>query len=149
MNKRSRRFHPIQRLARHSEEQAAQQLGKAQKELSDQEQRLRELTTYRDEYAQQFHLTGQGGLDGRQLQSYQSFLNQLNFAIEQQKQQILQAQEHCDERRQDWRQQHTHTEVLDSAVKRIKVQEQRTEQRQEQRQNDEQAMRRRNYSNSS
>lgn len=143
MTKRSRRFQPIQRLAKHGEDQAAQQLGQSKKVLSDQEQRLQELTLYRDEYAQQFHQSGQGGLDGRQLQSYQSFLNQLDVAIEQQKLQILQAQKNCDEHRLDWRQKHTHSEVLDSAVKRIKVQEQRIEQRQEQRNNDEQAMRRR------
>lgn len=149
MNKRSRRFQPIQRLARHSEDQAAQQLGKAQRHLSDQEQRLQELIAYRDEYAQQFHVNGQAGLDGRQLQAYQSFLNQLNLAIEQQKQQILSAEEKCTERRHDWRQQHTHSEVLNSAVKRIKVQEQRKEQQQEQRSNDEQAMRRRDSSTTS
>ncbi|MFO7602362.1 MAG: flagellar export protein FliJ [Gammaproteobacteria bacterium] len=143
MNKRSKRFQPIQRLARHSEDQAAQRLGKAQQQLSAQEQRLRELTAYRDEYAQQFHLNGQAGLDGRQLQSYQSFLNQLNAAIEQQKQQILQAQEQRDARRTDWHQQHTHSEVLASAVKRIKTQEQHSERRQEQRNADEQALRRR------
>lgn len=143
MNKRSRRFQPIQRLAKHSEDQAAQELGKAQQYLSDQEQRLQELTAYRDEYAQQFHITGQAGLDGRQLQSYQSFLNQLNSAIEQQKQQIFQAQEQCNSRRHDWRQQHTHTEVLESAVKRIKAQEQNVERRLEQRNSDETSARRR------
>lgn len=148
MTKRSRRFQPIQRLAKHGEDQAAQQLGQSKKVLSDQEQRLQELIAYRDEYAQQFHLTGQGGLDGRQLQSYQSFLHQLDIAIEQQKQQILQAQQSCDEHHLDWRQKHTHSEVLESAVRRIKVQEQRSEQRQEQRNNDEQAMRRRTPSNS-
>jgi flagellar FliJ protein len=143
MTKRSRRFQPIQRLARHSEDQAAQQLGKAQQLLTDQELRLEELTQYRDEYAQQFHQTGQSGLDGRQLQAYQSFLNQLNAAIEQQKQQILQSQQHCEDRRQDWRQQHTHSEVLESAVKRIRSQEQKQEQKQEQRNSDEHALRRR------
>ena len=148
MTKRSRRFQPIQRLAKHGEDQAAQQLGLSNKALSDQEQRLQELIAYRDEYAQQFHQTGQGGLDGRQLQSYQSFLNQLDIAIEQQKQQILNAQQNCDERRIDWRQKHTHSEVLASAVRRIKVQEQHNEQKQEQRNNDEQAMRRRTPTNS-
>ena len=149
MNKRSRRFQLIQRIARHSEDQAAQQLGKAQQHLNAQEQRLQELIAYRDEYAQQFHANGQSGLDGRQLQAYQSFLSQLNQAIEQQKQQILTAQQKCDERRHDWRKQHTHSEVLNSAVKRIKGQEQRKQQRQEQRSNDEQAMRRRDTSSSS
>ena len=149
MNKRSRRFIPIQRLARHSEDQAAQQLGKAQQHLSNQEQRLQELIAYRDEYAQQFHVNGQTGFDGRQLQAYQSFLRQLNLAIEQQQQQILNAEEQCSARQHDWRKQHTHTEVLNSAVKRIKGQEQRKEQRQEQRSNDEQAMRRRGETSSS
>ena len=148
MTKRSRRFQPIQRMAKHGEDQAAQRLGLSNKALSDQELRLQELIAYRDEYAQQFHQTGQGGLDGRQLQSYQSFLNQLDIAIEQQKQQILNAQQNCDEHRLEWRQKHTHSEVLDSAVRRIKVQEQHNEQKQEQRNNDEQAMRRRTPSNS-
>ena len=144
MTKRSKRFMPIQRMARHGEDQAAQQLGQSKKVLTEREMRLQELVAYREEYAQQFHLTGQGGLDGRQLQSYQSFLNQLDIAIEQQKQQIIQAQQNCEERRVDWREKHTHSEVLNSAVKRIKVQEQKVEQRQEQRNNDEQAMRTRN-----
>lgn len=146
MSKRSHRFQPIQRLAKHSEDQAAQLLGKAQTHLSQQEYRLEELTSYRDEYAQQFHESGRGGLDGRQLQSYQSFLNQLNAAIEQQKQQILQAKEQCDNRRHDWRQQHTHSEVLASAVKRIKAQEQSIERRKEQRSSDEHTMSRRTTS---
>jgi len=144
MTKRSKRFMPIQRIARHGEDQAAQQLGKSRKALTEQEMRLQELVAYREEYAQQFHLTGQGGLDGRQLQSYQSFLSQLDIAIEQQKQQIIQAQQNCEDHRHDWQKKHTHSEVLDSAVKRIKVQEQRTERRQEQRNSDEQAMRTRN-----
>ena len=141
MKKRSQRFQPIQRLAQHSEDKAAQQLGQAQQQLTDQQQRLEELVRYRDEYAQQFHQSGQAGLDGRQLQAYQSFLNQLNAAIEQQKQQILQSQEDCDHRRQDWRRQRTHSEVLESAVKRIQRQERKTEQRQEQRSSDEQSLR--------
>lgn len=141
MNKRSRRFQPIQRLARHGEDQAIQQLGLAQTALSDQEQRLLDLISYRDEYAQQFHQSGKSGLDGRQLQSYQSFLNQLSLAIEQQKLKISQAQQHCDERRHDWQQRHQHSEALDSAVKRIRTQEQRIERRQEQRNSDEHTMR--------
>ena len=144
MTKRSKRFMPIQRLAKHGENQAAQQLGRSKKALTEQEIRLQELVAYREEYAQQFHLTGQGGLDGRQLQSYQSFLNQLDIAIEQQKQKIIHAQQNCEERRVNWREKHTHSEVLNSAVKRIKVQEQKIEQRKEQRDNDEQAMRTRN-----
>ena len=141
MNKRSRRFQPIQRLAKHGEDHAAQQLGQAQTTLNDQEQRLQDLISYRDEYAQQFHRDGQTGLDGRQLQAYQSFLHQLNNAIEQQKLQIVEAQQQCNERRDDWRQRRQHSEVLDSAVKRIKTQEQDVERRQEQRNSDEHAMR--------
>ncbi len=142
MNKRSRRFQPIQRLARHGEDEAAQQLGLAQTTLSDQERRLQDLISYRDEYAQQFHLNGQSGLDGRQLQAYQSFLHQLNNAIEQQKLQITQAAEQRDARRDDWRQRHQHTEMLESAVKRIKKQEAKVERRQEQRNTDEHIVRR-------
>lgn len=141
MNKRSRRFEPLQRIAKHGEDHAAQQLGKAQTMLSEQEQRLKDLISYRDEYSQQFHRDGQAGLDGRQLQSYQSFLNQLNQAIEQQKLQINEVQQQCDERRHDWRQRHQHSEVLDSAVKRFQSQEQHDERRQEQRNSDEFSMR--------
>ncbi len=135
---RSERFAPLQRLAERKEEAAARALGIARRKLAEAEQRLLELRRFREEYCRQLHNSGQQGLDGRQLQSFQQFLAQLDTAIGQQQSVIEQCRNDCADRTRHWEGCHREQRILDRTIDRFRHQEQRETRRREQKLEDEQ-----------
>ena len=60
--KRSQRFEPVVKVAENREQEAARVLGSAKTPLTDADQRLTELATYREQYINRLHRTGATGM---------------------------------------------------------------------------------------
>jgi len=135
---RSQRFQPLQKLVERKEETAAKQLGLARRKLAEAEQRLLELRRFREEYCRQLQQSGQQGLDGRRLQSFQQFLSQLDVAIGQQQEQIESCRLDCERETRHWESCHREQRILQKTVARFRGEEQRQARRREQKLEDDQ-----------
>jgi len=134
--KKSERMKPIKQLATEHEQVAVNELGQSQRSLSEHEMKLLQLRNYRAEYAKLFQEHGSRGMDGAQLQAYQTFLAQLDTAIRQQIDMIKHVEGECAEKRDVWQQRHTRTEALGKTVDRFQKTERKQQNRQEQRETD-------------
>ena len=134
--KKSDRMIPIKQIAADHEKEAVQQLGQSQRSLSEHEMKLEQLKNYRAEYARLFQEHGSRGMDGSQLQAYQTFLGQLDTTIRQQIDMIKYVEGECAEKRQVWQQRHTRTEALGKTVERFQTTERKLEDKQQQREAD-------------
>ncbi|MDH5571569.1 MAG: flagellar export protein FliJ [Gammaproteobacteria bacterium] len=121
--KKSNRIIPLKQLASRHEQQAARTLGESKKTLSDHQQRLDDLNAYRREYQNRFQTEGLMGMNGSKLQAYQNFIAQLDQAIEQQKIQLVEAQQSCINETRQWQERHIKTEVFTKTVERFENQE--------------------------
>ena len=121
--KKSNRIMPLKQLASRHEQQAAKTLGESKNVLTDQQNRLDELYTYRSEYHKRFQAEGLAGMLGTQLQAYQNFIGQLDQAIEHQKIKLAEAQQSCVNETRDWQEKHMKTEVFTKTITRYEVQE--------------------------
>ncbi|MDH5446339.1 MAG: flagellar export protein FliJ [Gammaproteobacteria bacterium] len=137
--KKSDRMIPIKQLAEDHEKEAVKDLGQAQRALTEHEMKLEQLVSYRAEYYRMFQEHGSRGMDGSQLQAYQSFLAQLDTAIVSQREMIEQVSVERDNRRDVWQHRHIRTEALGKTVERYQNTEQRQEQSREQREQDDHA----------
>ncbi|HEB56069.1 MAG TPA: flagellar export protein FliJ [Gammaproteobacteria bacterium] len=135
--KKSSRIQPLKNLASRHEQQAARVLGQTQMQLGQQQGRLRELFNYREEYQQRFHLQAKNGIGGAQLQAYQSFMQQLDEAIRQQRRQIEQSEQACHTVTAQWREKYIRSQVLDKTIQRLQVKEARQAEKILQRESDE------------
>ena len=131
--KKSQRITPIKNLAKNAESKAAQQLGQSQQALQQEQNRLNDLITYRQEYIQRFNDSGKVGMTGSQLQQYQNFINQLDVAIGQQQQRINDITAQCQQDRDNWQQRHNRTQALDKTIQRFQTQERHQQNKKEQR----------------
>ena len=128
---------PLKDLARRNEEYAARQLGLSRQTLLECQSRLDQLSSFRMEYIQQMQQAGNAGINGQQLQTFQQFISQLDFAINQQKQRIAVAEMNCHNQTRQWQEKHQKTEALNKAIDRMQFQERRNQLRKEQREQDE------------
>jgi len=134
--KKSDRMIPIKQIAADHEQEAVTELGQSQRALSEHEMKLEQLKNYRTEYARLFQEHGSRGMDGSQLQAYQTFLAQLDTAIRQQVEMIHHVEGECADKRQVWQQRHTRTEALGKTVERFQKTERRLDDKQQQREMD-------------
>ena len=138
---RTKRMQPVQRVAESRENTAAKHMSESRQKLSDQEARLKELQTYRDQYAAQFSTRGHAGLDALQLHDYRIFLSRLNQAIQQQELIIVQCRNQHHQNQDQWNDLHRHTQVVDKLIERFKADEQDQQKKREQQMLDEHAQR--------
>ena len=134
--KKSERMEPIKQIAANHERDAAHALGQSQASLNEHETKLQQLKLYRTEYAKLFQEHGSRGMDGSQLQAYQTFIAQIDMAIQQQRDMIQHANKDRDEKRDDWQSRHTRTQALDKTVERFKKTEQTQQNSRDQREQD-------------
>jgi flagellar FliJ protein len=139
--KKSRRMRPLRRVAESKEQQAATELGQAQQQLQAQINRLNELQNYKDEYLGRYQQTGQNGISVDRLQSFRSFLDKLELAVEQQKQAVKIAEELVDKRKRQWFSSRDKVKIFDNVISRIVDQELQKEEKQEQKESDDRAQR--------
>jgi flagellar FliJ protein len=139
----SDRFKPIQRLASHRERKAAAELGESLRNRDEARQRLSELESYLAEYLDRFAQATRSGLSGTQLLEYQVFINKLEAAIAQQRENVDRSQRQCDSSKAQWQGRVTHSKAVDNAVGRMQADEQREQDKREQSESDEFGQRKR------
>lgn len=138
--KSSGKLDPVIRVARENEQTAARVLARSQAELVEAEQRLGELSAYRDEYVQGLEHKTQMGLNALQVRDYRAFLGRLDAAIEQQQGVLAAQRQSVEHNRSAWLREKQRLGALDKLVLRKTRQAQRDEDRREQLDNNEQAL---------
>lgn len=133
----SSRLQPLQQLAETREEDAARRLLDEQRQLSDRELRLHELTRYLSEYEALGHAHS-----AQLLMNRQAFLARLREAVAVQERLVQQARSNCDTERARWLLQRREVSTLDQLADCYRRREQRLEEQRGQRQLDEFALRR-------
>ncbi|TFY84517.1 flagella biosynthesis chaperone FliJ [Pseudomonas kairouanensis] len=115
---RSSRLAPVVDMAEKAEKTAVQRLGYFQGQVRLAESKLGDLERFRGEYQQQWIERGTKGVSGQWLMGYQGFLNQLETAVEQQRQSLAWHQTNLDRARESWQQAFARVEGLRKLVQR-------------------------------
>ena len=139
----SKRLEPIRRFAENNQRTAARELGKSQRELNLQQQKLEELRNYHRQYMAQYEAAGRQGLNSAQLQEYQAFLAKLTTAIKQQEAVVEASRSDRVRKQAVWQQKYSRTNALDKAVDRFKKREHKEREAREQKDSDERGQRNR------
>jgi len=132
---------PVANVAESREREAAIMLGKAQLELQSQVARLQELSNYHAEYQQRFERSGTLGINAVQIQSFLSFLANLQKAVDQQKVVISQAEARVEQKKQVWFTLRGKLRAIDTIVDNYRCLEQKEQDKLEQKIIDELAQR--------
>ena len=115
---RSSRLAPVVDMAEKAEKTAVQRLGYFQGQVRLAESKLGDLERFRGEYQQQWIERGTQGVSGQWLMGYQGFLNQLETAVDQQRQSLLWHQNNFEKARDSWQQAYARVEGLRKLVQR-------------------------------
>ena len=115
---RSSRLAPVVDMAEKAEKTAVQRLGYFQGQVRLAESKLGDLERFRGEYQQQWIERGAKGVSGQWLMGYQGFLNQLETAVDQQRQSLLWHQNNFEKARDSWQQAYARVEGLRKLVQR-------------------------------
>ncbi|MDX1697388.1 MAG: flagellar export protein FliJ [Thiohalobacterales bacterium] len=139
--KSSTRLQPVLELARDSEQAAARALAEARARADEAAQKLRELETYRGEYAEGLRQKTATGLNAMQMKDYQAFLARLDAAIRQQQQVVAGLDGDAGRARQAWLQRRQRLGALDKLTDRHRRRERADSERREQAEGNEHALR--------
>lgn len=115
---RSSRLAPVVDMAEKAEKTAVQRLGYFQGQVRLAESKLGDLERFRGEYQQQWIERGTKGVSGQWLMGYQGFLNQLETAVDQQRQSLQWHQNNFEKARDSWQQAYARVEGLRKLVQR-------------------------------
>lgn len=135
----AKRMKPIADLAQHEEQSAARVMAEWRRALAREERRLRELTAYRDEYAQRYR-TGTAAA-GRSIYEHRAFLARLNHAIGEQARRVAEVQREYRVAVAAWERRRTRALALDKVIEGHEARARMAEARREQRETDEHALR--------
>ncbi len=139
--KRSDRLEPVQKIVDDTERRLAEHFAASERLLNGCEQKLNELTGYRDDYTKGFaHRAGQG-MGARELMDYQAFMSRLTEAITQQTEVVDRARVDRDAQRKRWQEAAQRSKVLTHVIENWEQQEQREVAHREQVESDERAQR--------
>ncbi len=139
----SERLRPIQHVAEVRERDAARSFGESQRRLEEEQQRLGQLETYRDEYLQRFRRLQQEGLTVAQLIEYQAFLAKLDAAVRHQAEIVQLRRGDAERRLAAWTDRRTHSRAMERAVDNLADRELQDGERREQKALDDRNQRRR------
>lgn len=134
--KKSKRFSTLAELAKSKEQDAAMALGAVNKIHTENLQKLESLKQYRLEYLKQFSSHGKIGMDVTSMQTYKSFIENIEQAIRDQQAQIIESEQQCMQSKKIWQHVHMKTEIMNTTVKRYKVQERTDDDHREQKEMD-------------
>jgi flagellar FliJ protein len=121
MIRRSSRIEKVVSIAGSEERRESLELGKAQRALDDEIDRLAELQNYRRGYAEK--TLPDGSLSAVRWQDYQHFLNRLDRAVTAQQQLILDGERNIDAHRRRWMAKRQRLESLERVVERYRKSE--------------------------
>lgn len=138
---KSQRINPILKLAEKREQDAARALGGSQHRLLEHQQRLDQLLSYREEYAQRMQEHGVQGITVSQMQGYQTFLSRLDAGIREQQYVLSSAMQEVDRCRSAWQATHIRSQALDKVQLRYLAEEVKVQDKRDQKDSDERALR--------
>jgi len=130
--KKSKRFQPVKQIAEHKEAAAATQMQQSAQAQQASVQQLNQLQAYREDYVSQFKTKGQSGMSAMMLHEYQSFVQKLDRAIDEQMKHVSQAGQQLDGHKQVFKQSHSRRKVVDKLIHKSKKEESFAADKQEQ-----------------
>ena len=107
-----KRLDSIIKLAEQKKLDAGLDLVSARTQQSLELQQLEQLQEFYDEYSRRFEQAASVGMNARQLNDYRTFLQNLEGAIQQKSHQLMEADNHVEERRHEWVDKHLRSENL-------------------------------------
>ena len=137
MMKRSQRMKPVLAVAERSEDVMLQAYGRSQQQLSEAENKLRQLTDYQQEYAAGLQVVSSQLVDLAQLQARRHFMTKLQGAIAAQQAEVGRCQQATAKARLAWLKTRCHSQSMTKLTERYQQEESQLRERQAQRQSDE------------
>jgi len=146
----SKRFEPVQRIAKSREDNAARELGHSQRRMQEQENKLEELKSYHQEYLDRFAEASRNGMSASQLQEYRAFMCKLETAIdahlilvgkEISKKVVHASHIECSSCKDEWKQKRVRTQALGKVMDRFETTEKKAAESREQKESDEHGQR--------
>ncbi len=135
---RLKRMRKLADLARSEERRVCEEMGRAQRQLNEHEERLDELEAYRRDYSDKFRPGGH--LSPARWQDYQHFLQRIDDAVVEQRSQIEAGKAARDAHRRRWLIRRQKLESIERVVERFRKDEDERAERRQQRTLDEIAM---------
>lgn len=120
-------------------DEAQRALGIAQRAASEAETQTQSLITYRDEYRSRLTTTAQAGVSGANWRNFQTFIDTLDAAIEQQRRVLAAAQNKLEFARAHWMEKRRKMTSYEALAERARLREQAVVARREQLESDEHA----------
>jgi len=139
--RRSDRLEPVQRVIDDTERRLAEHLAASERLLNGCEQKLSELTGYRDDYTKGFAFRAGQGMGAREMMDYQAFMSRLNDSITHQTEVVDRARGDRDALLKRWQEADQRSKVLEHVIENWGQQEQKEMNRREQIESDERAQR--------
>ena len=118
MKNRAERMQKIFKLAKAEERRVAEEMGRVQRSLNAEINRLQELESYRQNYTAQFKSSGT--ISAARWQDYQNFLERIDRAVDGQKEQIVTGRETRDVQRRRWMMEKQKLDSLGRVVDRFR-----------------------------
>jgi flagellar FliJ protein len=132
MEKKSKRFEPVKKIAANKETAAAIRVNQSVVEQEASLEQLTKLKEYRDGYVAEFKLKGQSGMSASRLLEYQAFVHKLNLAIDEQMRAVQSMKLKVSEHQLAFRKSNTRKKVVEKLIENSKLQEIKEEGRKEQ-----------------
>ena len=132
--KRSQRMQKLVDIETQKNQPVVAKLKADQVALQQQEQALRNLLTYREEYTEKFKARGNAGVSAFKIQDFYCFLQKLDDAIVQQRQVLENLVQQLEHSRSAWQQAHQRIEALQQVTDQSDQQEKTQARKQSQRQ---------------
>ena len=133
--RRTERMRRLAGLAKTEERRECEELGRLQRSLNQDEKRLNELEAYRKEYSRRFENTQQ--VAPARWQDYQNFLQRIDHAMTDQRNNIQAGKQARDAHRQRWLVKRQKHESIERVVDRFKKSEDAAAERKQQKSQDE------------
>jgi len=134
--KNSRGLQPVASIAKAHERNAARLMGEMLSQAEAQQLQMETLVNYRKDYIKNFSTASREGLSAIQMQDYQVFIKRLDTAIVQQKEQVKQSRQECEQSRDYWRSKYNHSEMISKVLESRQQQEQQIKNSKEQKEAD-------------
>jgi len=132
----STRLQPIAKIRKQQERSAGRLHGESLRQAEQQKKQLDELISYRNHYAKSFQSAIELGLSVIQMQEYKLFINRLDEAITQQKQNVNYGQNRCEASQKEWLDKRSKSKMIDKVIESRQQTEQQEREKRDQRELD-------------
>lgn len=136
MDKRSDRLQTVLKLAQIRQRLAAEQLGEMTRNAQALEQQEDQLRHYQLDYGEHFKTLGSAGSTPGLLRNYQGFFQQLDRALDTQRERLVLARNQREASRRQWQNQYAREKNLEKLVQRTVQEEQQATEKKQQRELD-------------